>query len=140
MRKPLAAANRRYLEFLSALEDPRNGRDKLNKLSQPVRREDRSYPGFNFFDAHDDALFRAMARGEFNASGMQNKTVRRLLSGNTSSQVSRLLKRLRQHGLIRKVDRTYQYYLTRFGKQVITTGLKLRELVIIPQLAITHAA
>jgi hypothetical protein len=32
-------------------------------------------------------------------------------------------------------------YLTRFGKQVIaTTGIKLRELVLIPQLNIAHAA
>jgi len=135
LRELLQAANRRYLEFLSALEDPRNGRDKLDKLSQPVRHEDRSYPGFNFFDQDDDRLFRAIARGEFNISGMQNKTLRRFLAGKTSAQISRLLKRLRLHGLIRKVGRTYKYYLTPFGKQVITTGLKLRELVVIPQLA-----
>jgi hypothetical protein len=28
------AAIRHYLEFLSTIEDPRNGRDKLDKLSQ----------------------------------------------------------------------------------------------------------
>jgi hypothetical protein len=120
LRELLAAANRRYLEFLSALEDPRNGRDKLDKLSQPVRHEDRSYPGFNFFDEQDDTLFHAIARGKFNVSGMQNKTLRRYLSANTSAQVSRLLKRLRLHGLIRKAG--------------------LRELVVIPQLACTYAA
>src|SRR5487761_629360 len=140
LRELLAAANRRYLEFLSALEDPRNGRDKLDKLSQPVRHQDRSYPGFNFFDEQDDNLFRAIARGEFNVSGMQNKTLRRYLSAKTSAQVSRLLKRLRLHGLIRKAGRTYKYYLTQFGKQVITAGLKLRELVVIPQLVCTYAA
>jgi hypothetical protein len=136
----LQAANRRYLEFLSTLEDPRNGRNKLDKLSQPVRREGRSYPGFNFFDEDDDRLLRAIARGAFNVSGMQNKTLRRFLSGKNSGQVSRLLKRLRLHGLIRKVGRAYKYYLTQFGKQVITTGLKLRELVVIPQLAYTSPA
>ena len=31
-------------------------------------------------------------------------------------------KRLRVHGLIKKVGHTYKYYLTRFGKAVITTG------------------
>ena len=127
-------ANRRYLEFLSALEDPRNGRRKLDKLSQPVEHQGRSYPGFNFFDQDDDALFRAIARGEFNLSGMQNKTLRRWLRHKTSSQVSPLLKRLRLHGLINKIGRTYKYCLTQFRKQVLTTGLKLRELVVIPQL------
>ena len=42
LREILAAANRRYREFLSAIEDPRNGRDKLDKLSQPVPNEGRA--------------------------------------------------------------------------------------------------
>lgn len=134
LRELLQAANRRYLEFLSTLEDPRNGRDKLDKLSQPVQQQGRSYPGFNFFDQQDEDLFCAIARGEFNISGMQNKTLRRFLSGKTSSQVSRLLKRLRLHRLIKKIGRTYKYYLTQFGKQIVTAGLKLRELVLIPHL------
>jgi hypothetical protein len=140
LRELLAAANRRYLEFLSTIEDPRNGRDKLDKLSRSQHHEGRSYPGFNFFDADDDAQFRAIARGEFNISGLQNKALRRFLSDKSSSQVSRLLKHLRLHGLIRKVAHGYKYYLTQFGKQVIATGLKLRELVIIPQLACAQVA
>jgi DNA-binding IclR family transcriptional regulator len=66
---------------------------------------------------------------------MQNKTLRPFLSGKNSAQVSRLLKRLRVHGLIKKVGHTYKYYLTQFGKEIIMTGLKLRDLVLIPQLA-----
>src|SRR5947208_8383177 len=45
LRELLEAANRRYLEFLSALEDPRAGRDKLDKLSQIVEQEGRRYRG-----------------------------------------------------------------------------------------------
>ena len=73
-------------------------------------------------------MFLGIARGEFNISGLQNKSLRRFLRGKNSSQVSRLLTRLRLHGLIKKVGRTYKYYLTQFGKAVIATGLKLREL------------
>ena len=140
LRQILEAANRRYLEFLSAIEDPRNRRDKLDRLSQPVQNEGRSYPGFNLFDATDEALLTAIARGEFNISGMKNKTLRRFLPDKTTGQVSRMLKRLRLHGLIKKVGRSYKYYLTQFGKTVITTALKLRELVIIPQLALLRAS
>jgi hypothetical protein len=135
LRELLEAANRRYLEFLSTLEDPRNGRDKLDKLSQPVTQEGRSYPGFNLFDTDDDALFQTLLRGEFNISGLQNKSLRRFLPHLNSGQVSRLLKRLRLHGLIKKVAHGYKYYVTTFGKDILTAGLKLRELVIIPQLA-----
>ena len=140
LRELLEAANRRYIEFLSTITDPRAGRDKLDKLSRTIQQEDRSYPGFNLFDPGDDTLFRAILRGEFNISGLQNKTLRRHLPDKNSGQVSRLLKRLRVHGLIKKVGRTYKYYLTQFGKDVVATGLKLRELVVIPQLAFGQLA
>src|SRR5436853_5737572 len=54
LRELLEAANRRYLEFLSAIEDPRAGRNKLDKLSQPVEQEGRRYSGFNLFDQNDE--------------------------------------------------------------------------------------
>jgi len=44
----------------------------------------------------------------------------------TSAQVTRLLKRLRVHGLIKKVGRRYKYYLTQLGRQVVLMLLKLR--------------
>ena len=129
------AANRRYLEFLSALEDPRAGVDKLEKISQTVSHYDRSYPGFNLFDEQDQLLLQALARGEYNIRGLQNRSWRPHLPGKNSGQVSRLLKRLRVHGLLKKVGRTYRYYLTQLGKEIIITGLKLKELFLIPQLA-----
>ena len=97
LRELLAASNKRYLEFLSAIEDPRAGRDKLDKLSQPVEQEGRRYSGFNLFDSGDENLLCAIVRGEFNISGLQNKTLRRHLPKLNGGQVSRLLKRLRIH-------------------------------------------
>jgi hypothetical protein len=136
LRELLEAANRRYLEFLSAIGDPRAGRNKLDKLSQPVEREGRRYSGFNLFDPDDENLLCSILRGEFNISGLQNKTLRRHLPELNSGQTSRLLKRLRSHGLIKKIGHTYKYYVTSFGKEVVTTALKLRKLVILPQLTL----
>jgi DNA-binding HxlR family transcriptional regulator len=48
--------------------------------------------------------------------------------------LSRALKRLRTHGLIKKIGHRYKYYLTVLGRTVATAALKLRELVIIPTL------
>lgn len=140
LRELLAAANRRYLEFLSTIEDPRAGNDKLNKLSRPVEENDRSFPGFNFFDPEDQLLFETIVRGEYNISGFQNKSLRQYLVDKTSAQMSRILKRLRLHGLIKKIGRTYKYYLTSFGKHVLAMGFKLKHLVIIPGLALRSPA
>jgi hypothetical protein len=136
LREALQAANRRYLEFLSSLDDPSAGIDRLQKVSEPVRENERSYAGLNFFSAADQSLIETLARGEFNLRGFQNKSLRAHLRENTSGQVSRLLKRLRLHGLVKKVGHTYRYYLTSLGKHIIATGLKLKNLVLIPQLAI----
>jgi hypothetical protein len=135
LRELLLAANRRYLEFLSAIDDPSNGIDKLNKITRTVHQETRSYRGFNFFDQQDEALFLALARGEFTISGVQNKALRARFPQYNSGQMSRILRRLRTHGLIKKATHCYKYYLTVLGKQVVALGLKLKQLVIIPELA-----
>ena len=42
MAKLMEAANRRYLDFLAALDDPSDGVRKLPKVAKPVRRNGRS--------------------------------------------------------------------------------------------------
>jgi hypothetical protein len=140
LREALQAANRRYLEFLSTLDDPSTGIVRLQKVSEPVRDQERLYPGLNFFSVADQSLIETLARGEFNLRGFQNKSLRTHLREKTSGQVSRLLKRLRLHGLAKKVGHTYRYYLTSLGKYIIATGLKLKNLVLIPQLAIAPSS
>src|SRR5271166_1507850 len=135
LRDLLLAANRRYLEFISAIEDDRAGTDKLNKISQPAAANDRCYRGFNFFDPQDEELFQSLGSGEFNISGFQNKDLRRRVKSKNTGQISRLMRRLRTHGLIKKIAETYKYYLTALGKQVVALGLKLKNLYIIPALS-----
>jgi hypothetical protein len=52
--------------------------------------------------------------------------------------MSRILRRLRTHGLIKKASHCYKYYMTVLGKQAVALGLKLKQLVIIPELAVSH--
>ncbi len=130
----MADSNRRYLDFISTIDDPSSGIRDLNKISGAVKDDNRSYRGFNLFSGDDLDPFRAIIRGEFNISGFQNRNLRRYLSGKSAHQVSRLLKRLRKHGLIKKIANTYKYYLTALGRKVTATALKLREMYIIPSL------
>jgi DNA-binding Lrp family transcriptional regulator len=130
----MADSNRRYLDFISTIDDPSSSIRDLNKISRPAKDETRSYRGFNLFDGDDLDLFRAIVQGEFNISGFQNRSIRRYLSGKSAHQVSRLLKRLRKHGLIKKIANTYKYYLTTLGRKVTAMALKLREMYIIPSL------
>ena len=74
-------------------------------------------------------------RGEWQISGFRNSSLRCVLTDRSGPQVSRLLKRLHLHGLIKKIGHTYKYYLTESGRRVILSALKLRDLVVIPSLA-----
>jgi len=134
LRVLLGDANRRYLAFLSVLDDPTAAIRELDRIGQPTRDGQRSYRGFNLFSAEDLRLFEALSRGEFNLSGFMNRHLQTLLPKHTSHQISRLLARLHQHGLIKKIGNTYKYYLTCLGKKAILTALKLQRLFVIPSM------
>jgi hypothetical protein len=134
LRHLLGAGTHRYLDFLAAIEDPRPGLRALEKIATPVQDGERSYRGFNLFHRPDLDLFRTILRGEFTISGFQARQLREHLSGLSGAQLSRVLKRLRLHGLLKKIGKRHKYYLTTLGRTVATAALKLRELVIIPML------
>ena len=130
------SSNSRYLNFLSAFDDTSFGRGQLSKLSEKVFYNDRSYRGFNFFDKRDLNILIALSSGEFNIYGFRNKSLRRKLSGLFSpSEISRIIKRLILFGILKKIRKSYKYYLTNVGKKIIAAGLTTRELNIIPALA-----
>ena len=103
--------------------------------SEKVDDAGRSYRGFNFFSQQDLHLFEVIVRGENTIPGFRNRDVRKHLPDKSPGQVSRMLKRLWTHDLIKKVGRTYKYYIPSLGRTAITMGLKLKELVLIPELA-----
>jgi len=128
------ASNRRYIEFISAIDNKDAGRKRLEKVSQSKKENDRNYKGFNFFNPFDLSILLTVLKGQFNISGFRNSDIRKLLLKLNSGQVSRLFKRLHKHGLIKKVGKTYKYYITKLGKEVFLTALKLKETVLIPAL------
>jgi len=130
----MRAANRRYIDFISAIDDPGSAQKDIEKIAKPASKNGRSYRGFNLFNGEDLDLFEAIMRGEFNISGLTNNRLQKYLVGKTAPQIARMLKRLRTHGLIKKIGRTYKYYLTKFGQRIITVALKTRELFVIPSL------
>jgi hypothetical protein len=133
VREVLAAANRRYLEFLSTLEDDTAGRRDLDRVSQSVHDDaGRSYRGINFFRSADLDLILAVVRGEHLISGVTARRLRKRLPGWTGSQLSRAIRRLRQLGLLKKIGGTFKYYITKLGQRVASAAMRIREATIIP--------
>ena len=135
LQETLSAANQRYLAFISAIDLPIGGSENLSRLTQTQIENQHSYKGFNFFADDDARLLRLLLRGEFAICGLSSHDLRSLLPEKNNGQISRLLKRLRVHKLIKKVAHRYRYYLTELGRQAASLALKLRELQAVPALA-----
>jgi len=123
----MRACNRRYLEFLSGLDDPTVALKTLDRVTTSIQRAGHTYRGFNVFQPEDRELCQVLLRGEFNISGLRNRDIRRHLPDLSPGQVSHRLKRLRVHGLLKKVARSYKYHLTKLGRRILPLALQVRQ-------------
>ena len=82
----------------------------------------------------DELLLLTLARGEWSISGFRAADLRAHIDGLSPGRSSYILKRLRTHGLIKKVAHTYKYYLTKLGRRVLVTALVIREYFVQPTL------
>ena len=130
LRQILLGCNRRYLEYLSSLDDFSAGIRALDRLTQPRPVNGRNLKGLNFFSRVEQSLLAALQRPGFNIADL-----RPLLTQCSPATLSRQLARLRQLGVIKRVTGTYRYYLTRAGRAAIAAGRRLTEHTIIPALA-----
>jgi hypothetical protein len=77
----------------------------------------------------------AILRGEYQIAGFTNRALQAHLAGWNSQKIGRVLKRFRVLRLIKRVGRTYKYYLSSLGKKVLVAALQLKERVILPTMA-----
>jgi hypothetical protein len=134
LREILLACNRRYLEFLSAIGDISSGQRDLARLTEPQQDGERTIKGLNFFAPAEQSLLRALQRPQFNIHGLRRADLKTFVPLSDSA-LSRQLYRLRCLGLIKRVTRTYRYYLTRLGRAAIAAACSLTQFNIIPALA-----
>jgi len=134
LRKLMNAANERYFAYIAAIDNPDTGLKDIDKMSDRAKNQGRSFRGFNLFLEQDYRLFLTLGRGEWSITGFRAADLRAHMPNLSPSQSSYLLKRLRTHGLIKKIGRRYKYYLTKFGRRVLAASLKIREYVVLPTL------
>lgn len=135
--KLMSKANSRYLTYLGGMQECSLELAALRKLTSPVRDGaiGRTVRGINLFNSDDELLLRALLHGGYSLKGFTGRQLRHsLLEGWSPGKVSRALKRLRLHGIIKKIGNSYSYYVTKLGKRVIAPLLKIKTRIIIPEL------
>ena len=131
------AANERYVEALAIVDVPCPARALLDGVSRPVIKDRRSYRALRPVSRQEAAVFEAVLNGQFLLKGFTNRALRNLLAPKVASdllarrrasgRMTRLLRLLRAHGLIRKVSGTRYYRVTTRGHRIMSAALKLRD-------------
>ena len=132
------AANERYFEALGVVGESSPTRHLIDPVSRRITRNGRPYRALRPVDPEEAKLFAVLLDGRFLVQGFRNKDLRARLvprAGNdpqsrkkASARITRSLRLLRAHGLIRKVSATSYYRVTPAGQNLMTTALKLRDL------------
>jgi len=130
-------ANERYLDALASTDDTTTLEELFLTVEQHTTWNGKRVRGLHPFTREDGALLQAIGRGEFTLNGFRNKDLQALLfdtppagpqdARRRSAQVSRKLRLLRAHGLIKKVSNEHRYYLTQHGRKVVTASLAARQ-------------
>jgi hypothetical protein len=128
--------NDRFANFLAAAADTEPVGKLVEAITAPVQWRGRRARGLNPLAACDVKLLEIVARGDFLIHGFRNRDVREALYGTApvaietkrrqSAAVTRQLRLLQAHDLIRKEDRSHRYHLTDKGQRTITAILAVR--------------
>ena len=132
-----AQSNARYLEALAQTTLKGKAVKELDDLCRSVTKDGRRYGKFNPLTKRDLALFRAILDGEHILNGFRNadlcnKLYRRLPSDaarrrRACAKVSRMIAKLRGHGLIAKVKNCYLYRVTGKGYRTASACLSFHQ-------------
>lgn len=131
------AANSRYLEALSVVGQTTPSHRILDSVSRRVRKRGYAYRALRPISPEDTPVLEAVMQGEHLLNGFTNRHLQSCLFADPprtehqarkrSAYVSRKLRLLRAHGLIRKVSHRRLHRITDRGHRVIATALIFRE-------------
>jgi hypothetical protein len=144
------ASNLRYLNALALAKDSNQVKEEIEAVCNPIEKKGKRYSAFNPISEECTRVFLAVLEGGNNINGFSNKTLRTQLYPQTqkkaksigkiytididkkksSGRVTRLLGKLRAHGLIAKIPRSFRYKVTKRGTRIMASILKIKKLEI----------
>ncbi|NIM98447.1 MAG: hypothetical protein GTO40_10150 [Deltaproteobacteria bacterium] len=122
------ASNNRYLDALAAVDNETSLQELFRHVGRRTTLNGRPVRALKLWDEEEVALLKAVGAGEFIVNGFRNRDIVQQLHSPTSdlkerkrrsAQMSRKLRILRAHGIIKKVKRTYRYQVTEKGRILI---------------------
>jgi hypothetical protein len=130
------ASNERYLDGLAQAAMPCATAALIDEVHRPKRFKGRRVRPLNVMSPAEQKLFLAALRGEHRLRGLRNADIVAQLypkparstaeKRRRSYAVARQLQLLRAHGLIRRVPRSYRYFITEKGEALMNAAVYVR--------------
>jgi hypothetical protein len=134
------AANNRYLDALAPADTSTPVGQLARPITRPTRWHGQRIRGLRPWADEDRTLLDAVLRGEFTVNGFRNRDLQPILFPKEASTpqeqcrrrgaVTRRLRMLRAHRLIRKVPSTHRYVLSPKGREILGTLTATQNLTI----------
>jgi len=119
--------NERHLSALATANTDQKFMALIDGIANPIRRDQLRVRGLDPF-GKDRKILDTIINGQFHITGFRNRDIRTKLFNSqnpddikrSSAKVSRWLRMLRAHGLIKKVPKTHRYLMTERGIQILS--------------------
>lgn len=135
------AANFRYLQALRDIIPQKTIESEINSICGRVTVKGKCFTGFNVWEDNSMRLFTELSNGSYLIRGFTNLDIRTTLFfkqdadiKSNRNRMTRLLAKLRAHGLIKKVPHSLRYHLTGKGRRVFSALIQAKNRIY-PQLA-----
>ncbi len=126
------ACNQRFLDSMIDIVPVKSAIEEIETICSGKTVNGKKVTGFNVWAPDVIRIMEAVSDGRFLINGFRNKDIAKTIfpgihdAKKLSSKTSRILKKLRQHGLIKKVPRSRRYHVTSKGRRVMGTLMELR--------------
>ena len=125
------SCNNRYLDALAFVDETATVQEITSLVTERASWKGKTVRALRPFEQGDAQLLEAVSRGEFTFNGLRNRDIQALLYGDSkpmtpqearrrSARVTRMIRMLRAHGILDKVQGTHRYQLSRFERKLTT--------------------
>lgn len=124
--------NQRFIDALTDIIPVKSTLEEIGKICSKKKVDGKTVTGFNVWQPETVRIMETICAGRYLINGFRNKDIASIIypkihdPKKCSSKTSRTLKKLRQHGLIKKVPKSRRYHVTAKGWRVMGALIELR--------------
>lgn len=125
------ACNQRLTDAMTDVVPVKSIQKEIGKVCSGKTIKGRHISGFNVWAPDVLCIMEAVSDGRYLINGFRNKDIAGIIfpkiqdAKKRSSRTSRILKKLRQHGLIKKVSHSRRYHVTSKGRRIMGALIEL---------------